>query len=299
MFRLFRKIKNKIFFGIMGLISAGTTISNALTGCSGQIKSLIPEKITEAFNSTSDFEVHFIDVGQGDAALIKCDDKYMLIDAGENDKGTLVQNYLEKQGVDKLDILVGTHPDSDHIGGLDVIITKFECKTILMPDCEKDTATYRDVIDAITYKNYSITYPEVGEVYSLGEAIITVLAPSYYYEDTNNNSIVLKVSYGESDFLFMGDAEIESEQAILNSDFNLDCEVIKMGHHGSSTSNSEELIRAVSPDYSIISCGENNSYGHPHYETLELIDTYNITNYRTDKDGTIIAISDGKDIRFK
>ena len=151
--------------------------------------------------------VHFIDVGQGDSILIQCGTHAMLIDAGDNSCGTKVQAYLENKGVAKLDYVIGTHPDSDHIGGLDVIIYKFDCENVMMPDCEKRTNTYRDVISAMKEKNYINTLPEVGKKYKLGDAEFTILAPSKKYEDANNNSISIILQYGDRRFLFTGDAE--------------------------------------------------------------------------------------------
>ena len=186
--------------------------------------------------------VHFIDVGQGDSILIQCGTHAMLIDAGDNSCGTKVQAYLENKGVAKLDYVIGTHPDSDHIGGLDVIIYKFDCENVMMPDCEKRTNTYRDVISAMKEKNYINTLPEVGKKYKLGDAEFTILAPSKKYEDANNNSISIILQYGDRRFLFTGDAEEEEEQDIVNAGISIDCDVYKAGHHGSRTSSSEELL---------------------------------------------------------
>ena len=150
----------------------------------------------------SSLEVHFIDVGQGDSTLIICDGEAMLIDAGDNSKGTTVQLYLKKHGIEELKYVIGTHPDADHIGGLDVIIYKFSCDTIIMTDVESDTNTYRDVIDTINYKNYIITYPVIGNEYRLGEAKFTILGPLKKYDSDNNNSIVIKLLHGTNSFLF-------------------------------------------------------------------------------------------------
>lgn len=151
--------------------------------------------------AVSEMTVHYLDVGQGDCVLVSCDGESMLIDAGDNNQGTKIQNYLKKQGVTKLKYAVGTHPDADHIGGLDVILYKFDCGTVMMPDVSKNTATYRDVVDTMKQKGYRNTVPEPGDSFQLGDAVCTVLGPEESYEDANNNSIVLKVEHGENSFL--------------------------------------------------------------------------------------------------
>lgn len=251
----------------------------------------------EPFDST--LQVHFIDVGQGDSILLIQGEHSMLIDAGDNSCGTKVQSYLQANNISTLDYCVGTHPDADHIGGLDVIIYKFDCKEIWMPQCSKDTKTYEDVISAITSKNYKITNPAVGDTYSLGDAQITVLAPQKDYgEDANNNSIALKVVYGQNSFLFTGDCQEEAEADILASGMDVSAQVMKAGHHGSDTSNSREFLEAVAPEYVVISCGEGNDYGHPRAEVLNNLRSMGISVFRTDEQGSIVAVSDGAEITF-
>lgn len=249
-------------------------------------------------NSTSEMTVHYLDVGQGDCILVECDGEYMLIDAGDNSQGTKIQNYLNKQGVKTLEYVVGTHPDADHIGGLDVILYKFDCGTVMMPDVSKDTAVYRDVVDTMRQKGYKNTVPDPGDSFTLGGAVCTVLAPSVNYEDANNNSIVLRVEHGENTFLFMGDAEEEEEADILRSGVDVGADVLKVGHHGSRSSSSKKFLKAVSPDYAVISCGEDNSYGHPHAETLNNLRAMGVKVFRSDEQGTIVAVSDGSKITW-
>lgn len=249
-------------------------------------------------SKVTELTVHYLDVGQGDCILAECDGEYMLIDAGDNNQGTRIQNYLQKQGVRKLKYVIGTHPDADHIGGLDVILYKFDCGTVMMPDLSKDTAAYRDVVDTMKQKGYKNTVPEPGDSFELGDAVCTVLAPLESNEDTNNNSIVLKVEHGENTFLFMGDAEEEEEANILKSDVNIDADVLKVGHHGSRFSSSQKFLKAVSPDYAVISCGEDNSYGHPHAETLNNLRAMGVDVFRSDEQGTVVAVSDGSRITW-
>lgn len=245
-------------------------------------------------------EVHFIDVGQGDATLIKCGDKAMLIDAGGNDKGTFVQNYISKQGIKSLDCLIVTHPDSDHCGGADVIITKYEIDTIIMPNYTKDTMAYREVIQALDYKHYKVTEPAVGDSYKIGDAEFTIIAPNKedYGEESNNYSVGILLKHGDKKFIFTGDAEEEAEKDIVNNRIDISADVLKVGHHGSRTSSTEEFIHAVHPKYAVISCEENNEYGHPHAATLNVLRGFDIQVFRTDEQGSLIAASNGKEITW-
>ena len=247
---------------------------------------------------TEELEIHFLDVGQGDCTLLLCGGEAMLIDAGDNDQGTKIQSYLQKHNVETLKYVVCTHPDEDHIGGMDVILYKFDCETILMTDEEKDTGTYRDVVDTMENKGYQRTLPEVGQQYFLGDAFFTILAPAELSSDSNNNSIALLLVHGDNRFLFTGDAEAEEEEEMVDGTISLDADVYKAGHHGSRTSSSEQLLEAVSPAYVIISCGEGNSYGHPHAETMNHLRAMGAQVFRTDEQGSIVLSSDGSEIQW-
>ena len=247
---------------------------------------------------SSGMEVHFIDVGQGDATLIKADGHAMLIDSGENDQGTAVQLYLKKQRVEQLDYLVLTHTDSDHIGGADVIISKFDIGQIFLSDFKKDNQTYRELMDSMRYRHMTFSTPEVGAEYELGGAVVSIIAPNNTYEDPNTSSLALIVDYGENSFLFSGDCEEEAEQDILANGMNLDIDVYQAGHHGSKSSSAEEFLDAMSPEYAVISCAEKNSYGHPHARTLNHLRARNIKVFRTDEQGSIVAYCDGKKIKW-
>lgn len=243
-------------------------------------------------------EVHFIDVGQGDSTLIINGEHAMLIDAGDNNKGTTVQLYLQKADVEKLDYLILTHTDADHIGGADVILTKFPVETVFIGDFPKDNATYRDVMDALEYQNLTYSVPQVGSTYSLGDASFTILAPNGTYDTPNNSSIALIVEKGNRRFLFTGDAEEEAERDILANGISIEADVYKAGHHGSRTASTEELLDAVKPEFAVISCGENNDYGIPHEQTMERLKERNIQVYRTDEQGSIVAFCDGEQITW-
>lgn len=246
----------------------------------------------------SDLSVHFIDVGQGDATLIMCDSHAMLIDTGDNTKGTTLQLYLNKQGVSKLDYLVLTHPDADHIGGADVIITKFDIDNIFMSDYAEDTKTYKEVLDALKQKNESWSMPAVGDTYALGDAAFTILAPLDTYSTTNDSSIVLMITHGKNKFLFTGDCSEHAEDDLVADRQSLSADVYQVGHHGSRYSSSQDLMDAVSPTYAVISCGEDNSYGHPSAEVLNRFRAMGIRVFRTDEQGSIVATSDGTEITW-
>ena len=242
----------------------------------------------------STLTVHFIDVGQADCELITLPTgEVMLIDAGNNDDGEMVVRYIQDLGISKIDYLIGTHPHEDHIGGLDYVIYNFSIGNVYLPDVAATTKTYNDVISAIENKGLSVTTAEDGvTIYSGPETLIDIIAPvGSGYTSLNNYSAVVRLRYGNSSFLFTGDAETESENEIT-ADVRSD--VLKVGHHGSSTSSSRKFLDRVDPTYAVISCEKGNSYGHPHTETLESLDNIDCIVYRTDKSGTIICKTDGK-----
>lgn len=222
----------------------------------------------------------------------------MLIDAGGNDKGTALQLYLKKQQVESLDYLVLTHADADHIGGADVLITKLDIDKVFMSDYAKDTKTYEDVIQALFSRSLAWETPKVSEVYELGEASFTILAPNEEYQDSNEASIALMLNFKENSFLFTGDAGEKSEEDMLANGLSLEADVYLAGHHGSRYSSCEAFLDAVSPSYVVISCGAKNTYGHPHAETLNNLRKRGIQVFRTDEQGSIVAVSNGKQITF-
>lgn len=245
-------------------------------------------------------EVHFIDVGQGDATLIKKGNEFALIDAGKNSDGESVVNYLKAQEVNKLKYVVGTHPHEDHIGGLDDVINTFEVEKVIMPNIIHNTKTFEDVLDSVKEKGLTITKSKVGDKYELNGAILTILAPNAEeYANLNNYSVGIKLVNGENAFVFTGDAEELSEREILKNNIALDADVLKLGHHGSNTSTREDFLDEVDPQFAVISVGEGNKYNHPNDEVLDRVYKRGMEVYRTDLQGTIISISDGKKIEFK
>ena len=250
-------------------------------------------------SDSSNMQVHYIDVGQADSILINSNGHFMLIDAGNNDDDKLVVSYLQSQGVKKLDYIIATHPHEDHIGGMDTVVDTFDIDNVIMPNIETTTTTYESFIDSLINKNVTAIEPKPGNTYELGESIFTIIAPNNdYKKDLNNWSVGIKLEHGENSFIFTGDAEKASETDILNNNIDISADVLKLGHHGSSTSNTDEFLKAIKAKYAVICVGENNKYGHPHKETIEKLNKLNIEVYRTDKNGTVVATSDGKNISW-
>lgn len=251
--------------------------------------------------ATGTLKVHFIDVGQADAILIQLPSGHnILIDAGNNSDGNLVVKYLKKNGVKKLDHVIGTHPHEDHIGGLDAAVKNFKVGKVYLPRVTHTTKTYEDLLIAIKNKGLKVTEAKGGLKLDVGmEVTAELLAPnSTGYEELNNYSAVLRLSFGNTSFIFTGDAENVSEAEMLRAGYNLKANVLKVGHHGSSSSTSPAFLKAVSPKYAVICVGKDNDYGHPHSEILYDLATAGIDVFRTDQQGTIIATSDANTVTF-
>ena len=256
------------------------------------------EQVEQIPNNTgiTGLEIDFLDVGQADCTLIICNNEAMLIDAGTEDQGTKIRKVLKEKGISTLQYCILTHNDADHIGSADSIISNFTIGDLFISSTGKPTYSYDRMMEAIEYYNLTWSQPAVGSTYSLDEAKFTILAPSAQYEDSNDNSIVLKLTYKDRSFLFLGDAEKEEIAELMSSDFDLAADVLKAGHHGSSTSSPKELINAINPSFAVISCGAGNEYHHPHPSVLNTFKKAAIEVFRTDEQGTISLTSDGSSI---
>lgn len=249
-------------------------------------------------------EAHFFDVGQGDAALFMWDEGAILFDAGTNASQDTLVEYINELGVKTIDCAVFSHPHEDHIGGADKVLEEFEVKSVLMPDLESDSLTYASMTECIEEEGCPVYEAKGGAVFLFGEedrVKLTVLSPVGEYDDLNLGSAVVMLEYGNVRFLFTGDCEEEAELdalAAFDPD-EFDCDVLKVGHHGSYTSTSDELLAAATPKIAVISCGKGNEYGHPHRETLEKLEDANVELHRTDREGTVVITTDGNTVWAK
>lgn len=244
-------------------------------------------------------QVHFLDVGQADCTLIRTDDAAMLIDAGNDEDGQWIVDYIREQGIERLDYVIGTHPHEDHIGGMDTVIEQLSVENVILPDVGADNGFYDAVNKMITAKQVGVHLAEQGQKYELDDAEFTVLSPVRDYGDELNNwSVGIRLTHGENAFVFTGDAEELAEIDMVESGLALRADVWKAGHHGSESSNTDWILDVVDPDYTVISCGKDNSYGHPHASVLREFERRGIEVFRTDEQGTIVAECDGERIMW-
>lgn len=245
--------------------------------------------------------VHYIDVGQGDSIYITSGGEGMLIDCGESGEAERVISYLDNMGISKIDYVVGTHPHSDHMGGMSKIVEHFDIGEMIIPHIDdSDTPTtkyFEKFLNACAAKNLSLTEAEVGREFKVGDAELKIIAPnSPDYSNVNNYSVGFIMHHGDNSFIFTGDAEKLAEKEMLENNNLEDIDVYKTGHHGSDTSSSEDFLNVIKPDYAVISCGEGNSYGHPNDITIENLSRFTDKIYRTDLVGTVVFTSDGKSL---
>lgn len=260
-----------------------------ITGCTTDVKSNV---------GGSDFAVHYIDVGQADAALVVCDGETMLIDGGNREDSQLIYTYLKNEDVTHLDYVVATHAHEDHVGGLPGALNFATVGTALCSGDSYDSEVFETFVSQLAKQSKQISVPKAGDVFELGSAQVQVVGPVRQSDDPNNMSLVLRIVYGSTSFLFTGDAEREEEQDILDAGFELESTVLKVGHHGSENSTTYPFLREVMPEYAVISVGEGNSYGHPTPEALGRLHDAGVTVLRTDMNGTIICTSDGERVTF-
>lgn len=257
-------------------------------------------ELMESTVVSGEMQVTFLDVGQGDCTIVQTEDHQMVIDTGNNNQGGVVVDWLLAHGITELDYLVLTHPDADHIGGADDVLRAITVDTVIMPDVANDTMTYDEVAELIEEQQIPVIFPEVGTQYTLGDAGFTILCPQpdeVNENDLNGSSVGMKLVHGTNSFVLCGDAEEESENHMVETfGGSLEADVLKCGHHGSSTATSDAFLKAVNPTWAVISCGIDNSYGHPHQEVLAKLAEDDVQVYRTDQLGTITAVSDGEEI---
>ena len=287
------KFLNTIIILLLVLISLAYTKKELVDN-----KENTNEKAVSTLKTNSNLEVYYFDVGQADSILIRENDNNILIDAGNNEDGEKLVNYLKNDlNIEKLNMVVGTHPHEDHIGWLDNVVDSFDIDTILMPNATSTSKTFENVLDSIEKKDYKITVPKINEEFNYNNINIKVLYTGTDEKDLNNTSIVLKLTYQNNKFLFMGDATSKVEKKLLNEDIKSD--VLKIGHHGSEYSTTKNFLDKVNPQYAIIEVGKNNTYKHPKETTLDKLNKKNIKIYRTDIDGTIKVTSDGNNLKFE
>lgn len=259
------------------------------------------ESAQQGLPEDSYFEIDFFDVGEADSTLVRCDGHYMLIDGGNPGSSSFLYAYLQQNGIDYIDYMVCTHAHEDHVGGLAGALNYAKIGTAYAPVTEYDTRAFNSFVKYLGEQGKSITIPAAGDTFMLGNARVQIVGPvdmSLAGDNANNTSIVVHITYGNTAFLVTGDAEEIEEQSIVDAGYDIRSTVLRVGHHGSYTSTSESFLRAVAPEYCVISVGKDNAYDHPHDEVLNRIAGYGAEVYRTDLNGDITCISDGETVRF-
>ena len=294
-----KKTKNKIIALILLLVVYLYGIyTQPNTNNKNKENTSTKERQTEVINETSNnLKITYLDVGQADSILIEENNEYMLIDAGNNEDGPYLVNYFKSLGIEKFEYVIGTHAHEDHIGGMDDIIKNFSIGTFYMPEVLTTTKTFEDVLDALEEKQVAFNSPEIDKSFTFADTTIETLYIDNNSKDLNDSSIVLRLKHVTNTFLFTGDASTKVEKKLL--DKNIQSDVLKLGHHGSSYSTSKAFLDKVNPTYAIISVGENNTYKHPQDEIIKRLENKNIKIYRTDESGSIVAESNGSIITFK
>ncbi|MGV1023736.1 ComEC/Rec2 family competence protein [Clostridium perfringens] len=285
-----------MFKKILAIISTVTVLS--FVGCGAQKNNISKSSAESEYSGMS---VTYLNVGQGDSELIQVNGINMLIDAGTNGGANDLVKDLKNRGIKTIDIAIATHPHEDHIGGMDEVLENFDVKSFYAPKVAHTTKTYENMLKAVKNEGLKIKQIKEGTKIDLGkDTEVQVYSPvKSQYEELNNYSPVMKISYGQNSFMFTGDAESLVEKEILNENKDLKADVLKLGHHGSHSSTSEEFLKAVDPSIAIVSCAKDNKYGHPHKETMSNLKKAGITVYETFRDGDITISSNGKKLDVK
>lgn len=296
-----KKITTNIFLCIFCIIF----LISGFSGCSGvdsQSTSGMNDRETttpEPTPATGDMTVHFLDVGQGLSIFVQSRDETLIYDGGDRDKSSFVVAYLQEQGVTEIDYLINSHYDSDHLAGLIGCLNAFEVDHVICSDYVDDTKPYQSFVDTVQKQGLTMEHPAAGDEISFGTGKFIVLAPETIDEnDSNGNSVAIKLINGDTSFIFTGDAESNSEAAMCQSGIDLDCDVLVPSHHGSATGTSWEFLQQTVPEYAVISCGKDNQYGHPHKDTMDKLEAMEIQVFRTDLQGTIVVSSDGQKLTW-
>ena len=250
--------------------------------------------------ASAELIIHYLDVGQGDAAIILCDGQAMMIDGGESKYSQFIYAYLrDTLELDCIDVMVASHPHADHVGGLSAALNACPVGVLYTPEMDYPSKTWNNVLKYAEAQGAPVVVPMTGDAFELGNALVEVLGPLWFSNNTNDLSLILRITYGNTSFLFTGDAEWDEEHDLVEAGVDLHADVLKVCHHGSNSSSSYVFLRAVAPEYAVISVGSNNQYGHPTEEALGRLMDVGAEVFRTDEQGTIICASDGETITFR
>lgn len=283
-------------------IAIGTLLSNHKRPAKDGTTATLQQSNNPSDSTTSSFEIHFFDVGEADAALVECDGHYMLIDGGNPGNSSFLYSYLQQHKIDYIDYIICSHPHVDHVGGLAGALNYSTVGVAFSPVAEYDSRAFNSFVKYLAAQGKTITVPTAGQTISLGSATVTFIGPvdmTIAEQNENNASLMVRIEYGATSFLFTGDAEKEEELSVVRSGAEIKSTLLKVGHHGSYTSSSEEFLAAVNPEYAVISVGKDNGYGHPHEQVVSRLERFCNTILRTDIVGEIICYSDGYDLTFE
>ena len=244
-------------------------------------------------------QIYFLDVGQGDSSILICDDEVMMIDGGDPSQSQFIYSFLRNTlALDHIDVMIATHPHADHVGGLSAALNACSVDVLYTPVIDCDSDTWQSVLKYAEEQGTPIIIPEPNDEFKLGKSDVKILGPLWHHNDLNNMSLIIKVTYGCTSILFMGDAEYEAEQDLLDESIDVSATILRVGHHGSNTSTNTQFLSRVSPTYGIISVGGGNSYGHPSQETLLHLREAGVIVMRTDLLSTIECICDDDGVFF-